>query len=116
MDTTQDNEKAYEESFKTFYIAGVQFHQMHKVLNFLEVEDILQLTPEPTNEYDPNAVRIEKPRMSGESVMLGYVPRKFSSEVSAAIAIGKHLECRIKTLNKSARPWEQCEVEIKEVV
>ena len=67
MDTTQDDKETYEKAFKRFYIAGVQHHQMYKILQHLEVGDIFQLVPEPTNKFDPNAIRIEKPRMSGES-------------------------------------------------
>lgn len=113
-DTTQDDKATYDVTHK-FFIAGVQHHQMHKILQYLEEGDIMQLVPEPTNKFDPNAVRIEKARMSGEDVMCGYVPKKFSSEVSASFEIGATLECRIVELDKTAKPWEQCKVEIREV-
>ncbi len=42
---------------------------------------------EPTNKYDPNAVRLE---FNGESrvYMVGYVPAKMSASVSAFIMTG----------------------------
>ena len=112
-DTTQDDKEVIVNW--TFFIAGVQHHQMHKILDQLSVDDFLVLVPEPSNKYDPNAVRIEKVRMSGEDVMCGYVPRKFSAEVSALIEIGTLLECKISEFDKAAKPWEQCKVEIREV-
>lgn len=97
-----------------FYIAGVQHHQMYKVINKIEEGFNLQLTPEPTNKYDPNAIKIEF-ITSNNIVSLGYVPKRFSSEVSAAIELDKHLECVIVTFDKKAKPWESCEVEIREL-
>jgi len=99
---------------KKFYIAGVQFHQLKSCIKSLKEGDNLSLVPEPSNKYDPNAVRIEF-NDADESYMTGFVPKKFSSEVAAAITVGKQLECVITQLNPSAKTWEMCEVEIKEV-
>lgn len=101
---------------KKFYIAGVQHHDLHKVLKDLNEGDELVLVPEPTNKFDPNAIRIEcvGEALGDPSVMLGYVPRKFSAEVGALLEVGFGLvECIITKLNKTAKPWEQCEVAIK---
>lgn len=112
-DTTQDNQATHNVTHK-FYIAGVQHHQMHKVINLLKEGDTLQLVPEPTNRFDPNAIRIELVATDGDT-MCGFVPKKFSSEVAAAFEIGTKLECVIVELIPSAKPWEQCKVEIREV-
>lgn len=112
QDTTQDNKKSH--ITHNFFIAGVQFHQLHKVLNLLEEGDVLELVPEPTNKFDPNAVRIEY-NTSQEQIMCGYVPKKFSAAVAGAISIGKRLECKIEKLNPGSKPWEQCKVNIVEV-
>lgn len=109
-----DEEKPPYKVTHKFYIAGVQHHQMYKVLKKLEEGFFLFLVPEPTNKYDPNAIKITFP-IAQEDVMLGYIPKKFSSEVLAAIELDKHLECVIVTLNKKTKPWEQCEVEIREL-
>jgi hypothetical protein len=112
--TTQDSEKDYQE-LKQFFIAGVQFHELKTIIDKLEVGNYLQLTPEPTNKFDPNAIRIECFTADGD-IMCGYVPKKFSSEIAALISIGTNLECEITELNKNAKPWEQCKVVIKEVL
>lgn len=114
MDSKEEVEVKWKVTHK-FYIAGVQHHNMHKVLSILKEGLYLQLVPEPTNKYDPNAVRIIF-LTAKKDVMLGYVPKKFSSEVSAAIEIGKNVECIIVTFNKQSKPWEMCEVEIVEEV
>ena len=112
QDTTKDDKSA--SITHNFFIAGVQFHQLHKLLNLIESGDTFELVPEPTNKYDPNAVRIEY-NTSNEQIMCGYVPKKFSAEVSAMITIGKRLECKIEEINPGSNPWEQCRVIIEEV-
>ena len=104
-----------EESKWEFFIAGVQFHQLKTIIDKLEVGQNFELILEPTNKFDPNATRIEYFTVDHEQVMCGYVPKKFSAEVSALLAIGTPLECIIIKLNRNAKPWEQCKVEIKEV-
>ena len=99
---------------RKFFIAGVQFHEMKNVKNKIQKDDELILTAEPSNKYDPNAVRIEFDEGEGP-VMLGYVPKKFSSEISAMIEVGKELECIVVTMNPAAKQWEMCEVVIKEL-
>jgi hypothetical protein len=95
---------------KKFFIAGVQHHELHEVIEDLKEDDELDLICEPDNKFDPNAIRIEF-----EDTMLGYVPKKFSAEVSAALEVGHDLECKITKLTPSAKPWEQCEVTIAQI-
>lgn len=95
---------------KIFFIAGVQHHRIQDVIADLDEGTELDLVPEPDNKFDPNAVRI----MSGET-MLGYVPKKFSSEVSSLIEIhGDKVACYIELLDKKAKPWEMCRVSVGE--
>ena len=95
---------------KKFFIAGVQHHELHEVIEDLNEGDELDLICEPDNKFDPNAIRIEI-----EDTMLGYVPKKFSAKVSAALEVGHDLECKITKLTPSAKPWEQCEVTITQI-
>jgi hypothetical protein len=95
----------------SFYIAGVQHHQMYKVLKDMKIGERLSIIPDPENKYDPNAIRLEYLGI----IMVGFVPKKFSSEVNAKLAVGKTLECVIVELNPTKKPWEQCKVEIMEV-
>ena len=95
----------------TFKIAGVKFHEYKKVIDKISENDILKLEPEPTNPYDPNAVKILY-----QNTMLGYVPKKFSSEVSASIeAFGPDkVKCILTKFEKGAKTYEMFEVTIKE--
>ena len=118
MGNLKKGEKLMEKEYnviKSFFIAGVQHHEMKTVLGEIEDGNIFALIREPSNKYDPNAVRIEYPTEDG-SVMLGYVPAKFSSEIGAYIEIGRKLSCVVVELNKAAKPWEWCRVEIREVI
>lgn len=106
-------EEEKEKVTHNFYIAGVKFHQARSVLSEMAEGDVLILEPEPTNPYDPNAVRIIFDN-GDKRAMLGFVPKKFSSEVSAALEVGKSLICELVQLNVAATTWEQLKVEIKE--
>lgn len=98
-------------SEKKFFVAGVQHHQLKQIINDLEEGYELDLVPEPDNKFDPNAIAIKY-----DEVMLGYVPKKFSAEVSAMIESGKEMVCSVTILNRTAKPWEQLEVSIYEDV
>lgn len=100
-------------SIRTFYIAGVQHHQMYVALDDIVEGDNLMLVPEPKNKYDPNAIRIEYARHD-KQVMLGYVPMKFSSEIAAFLEVGTRLECVVTEFTAANKPWEQCKVDIRE--
>lgn len=93
----------------TFYVAGVQFHELHKCIHRIEVNDELVIRPEPTNKYDANAIALEL-----DEFMLGYVPKKFSAECSADLAINENLKCVVDEVNPEKKTWEQLKVSIVE--
>jgi hypothetical protein len=96
---------------KEFYIAGVQHHKSAECINELSVGTTLEMIPEPTNSYDSNAVQLN---YLGDTrlTMLGYVPAKFSANISVKIELSPDLECRISELNPTAKPWERIKVQI----
>ena len=98
-----------------FFIAGVQHHRYKEIIKNMEEGKELQLNPELTNKYDPNAVRIVwyEPEADLET-MIGYVPAKKSAEVSAFISIAEDPVCIITAFDPTAKPWEMFEVTIKE--
>ena len=106
-------EKSYE-----FYVAGVKFHQLKDCIDKIKVGETLTLVSEPENPYDPNAVAIKfyhVTETSDAEYMLGYVPAKFSAEVTALMEVFD-VECTVKEINKTAKPWEQLKVKIAEEV
>ena len=104
------DEKVNVKTLQVFYVAGVQHHQMRTVIDEFELGMELDLEREPENPYDPNAIRI-----TYNNVMCGYVPKKFSASLSAAIETEANIECVITKLNKSSKPWEWCQVEVREI-
>jgi len=94
-----------------FYIAGVQHHESYKCQDTMAVDDYLSMVLEPTNTYDPNAVRLEF-----EDIMIGYVPARLSPEVAALVTDpGNLYACRLVEFNKDNKPWERFKVSIEEV-
>jgi len=102
-----DNEDKSREVIRTFFIAGVQHHQLYKVIDKIEVGTELKMNPVDDNEYDPNAVEL-----LFEGTMCGFVPMKFSPQITGLLEINDDLKCTVSFLNKEAKPWEQCKVEI----
>ena len=100
---------------REFFIAGVQFRpqvEIRATASVLKPGDVLLLEPEPTNRFDPNAVQIIYPE---EQIFLGYVPKKFSSEVSGLLEGGIDLECIVKSVDPKAKTYEMFSVVIREV-
>ena len=96
-----------------FYVAGVKHHSIHKVIDKMKEGQSLDLTLEPTNPYDPHAVRIEYHTFEGE-VMIGYVPAKISEQVSQSILDPSNwTQCVIVELDVAASPWKQLKVKIE---
>jgi len=94
---------------REFFIAGVKFHDLHKVINEITEGDEFDLVAEPTNKYDSNAVQLIFNR-----TMCGYVPKTFSSEISAALDTygSECLLCEVVSVNPKAAPWEQVKVKV----
>jgi hypothetical protein len=72
----------------TAYIAGAKFRQMDEQVHLAGLAEgaEIDLKPEPTNKYDPNAVQVIH---DGHHV--GYVPRDLSAEVARLFAQGRIL-------------------------
>ena len=95
---------------RSFYVAGVQFRpkeDIAKVLGTMKANDTLVLEPEPLNKFDPNAVKI----IQGE-FFIGYVPKKFSSEVSAMLGLGAPIICTVDEVNPAAKTYEMFKVTV----
>jgi len=102
---------------KEFYIAGVQYHRLPSLVKSkvdIKQGTKLDLVPEPTNNFDPNAIQIIFVDPSKNTYNLGYVPKRLSSEISAIITLTE-LECKIVELTPSAKPWEMCKVIVREI-
>ena len=93
-------------SIAKFYVAGVQFHDLKSIADKIEVGTILQLTLEPTNKYDSNAVIIEY-----QGFFLGYVPKKFSAMIAGYLTTDEII-CTVLTIDMKKKTYEQLEVEL----
>jgi hypothetical protein len=109
---------------RSFYVAGVQFRprsDINEALRNLIVGDKLCLSVEPTNRFDPNAVQIIAKHQlmdhevdgSFSEVFLGYVPKKFSSEVSAMLGIGAPIICTVDEVNPDGKTYEMIKVTVE---
>jgi hypothetical protein len=114
-DLKPKKEKTMTNQSWEFYIAGVQHHEAHKVMEELEVGQHLRMVADPDNRFDPNAIRLEHSTEEEGSTMLGYVKGKLSADISAFIEVTgdeQVVKCVITELNPSAKPWEWIKVKI----
>lgn len=81
------------------YIAGVKFRPgAAEVLADLDRETAtFDLELEPTNEYDPNAVKI----LAENGMHVGYVPKDLAPEIGNLIRAGRISKCCVRPGSKS---------------
>lgn len=79
-----------------FLVHGIRHRpsRVHTILDTLTEGNLLALVPDPENEFDPHAVRVE----TRSGLHLGYVPMPLSDVVNRAIVAGDQpravIECR----------------------
>ena len=100
---------------RQFFIAGVQFRprqEIDQAARDMLAGDTLTLQSEPTNKFDPNAVQILYEPADSLPMFLGYVPKKFSSEVAAMLEIGAPISCSVDEVNPAAKTYEMFKVTV----
>ena len=88
-------------------LAGFAYDDAAIVFPQLRVGDALQLTREPDNPYDANAIRVE-----WHGRKLGYVPRDDNAELAAAMDRGEELGARISRLARHPNPRRRIEFDV----
>ena len=88
-------------------LAGFQHHDGAALWPYLTVGDSLQLSREPGNPSDANAIRID---WNGRE--LGYIPRAQNQTTARLMDQGKRLEARIGGLEKHGNPWRRVSIEV----
>lgn len=78
-----------------FEIAGTEYRMKKTLKKYAEEDMIVKLVPEPTNEYDKNAIRVE----AGSKAHLGYVPKFLASKIRD---VEKYI-CKIAAVHVTVR-------------
>ena len=88
-------------------LAGFQYYEGKDIWNMMRVGDSLQLSREPRNPHDANAVRV-----LWRNEMLGYIPRRENSDVARQMDRGAPVKARIVQLKEARNPWQRIEFEV----
>lgn len=88
-------------------LAGYRYYAARTVWNELRVGDRLELTREPNNPYDANAIRVV-----WRGQMLGYLPRRKNGALAWALDRGERLRARIRALREHPNPARRIELEV----
>jgi hypothetical protein len=68
-------------------------------MSMLAPSQMLHLIPEPTNEYDPRAIKIIHPAAG----KLGYIPKESTESIHSAWANGFDTDCSIREVIPGSR-------------
>lgn len=88
-------------------LAGFQYYEGRDLWTMMRVGDSLQLSREPQNPHDANAVRV-----LWRNEMLGYIPRRENSDVARQMDRGAPVKARIVRLKEARNPWQRIEFEV----
>ena len=96
--------------YATFHIAGFTYWDGLDVFDELKVGTKLTIEAEPTNGYDPNAVKI----LFNET-LLGYIPRGENDEISKFLQLGysELFFVKISRINPETHTEKQISVTVK---
>ena len=76
-------------------VAGASYHQL--TIKASKVGDSVRLDPEPTNQFDPFAIRLINTRLEPDG-WLGFIPKKYSGLLSQAMVKGHRFDAKIASL------------------
>jgi hypothetical protein len=88
-------------------LAGYRYASAAEVWPLLRVGDALELSREPDNPQDPNAVRVE-----WRGRKLGYVPRRENAALAWGLDRGEPLRARITRLEPHPNPARRVRFEV----
>lgn len=78
-------------------VAGVTFEGRQAFLAELTAGDPVQLRPEPSNTFDPNAIAVFAVTRQGATYQIGYVPKELAADVSQVLG-GETLTGKVYTI------------------
>jgi len=88
-------------------LAGYRYAEAADVWPLLRVGDELELSREPDNPHDPNAVRVH-----WHGWKLGYVPRRDNAALAWGLDRGEPLRARISRLEPHPNPARRVRFEV----
>jgi len=90
-----------------FAVRGITFDNRQQIIAELEENMLLELSPEPENPYDPNAVAI---LFEGEKI--GYIPREYSAYISSLLQQGIKLYITVLRIIEKITPERKLRIPI----
>jgi hypothetical protein len=88
-------------------LAGYRYASASEVWPLLSVGDPLELSREPDNPHDPNAIRVE-----WRGRKLGYVPQRENAALAWGLERGEPLRARITRLEPHPNPARRVRFEV----
>lgn len=95
-----------------FYVRGVTKAPFCERVGEVQVGDRVRFVPEPTNQFDPNAIKVETRRPDGGWLHVGYYPRELCEYILqvAPQVVGVVTESDGKGLRVDFENPTECEI------
>ncbi len=84
----------------TNHIAGYQYYQGQYIEPKIQINDPVNLRPQPNNKYDNLAIEVY-----WNNQKLGYIPRQMLDR-------GENLQAHVSQINPSQSPWQRLQINI----
>lgn len=102
-----ENKEMKETQAGSFYVAGVTFENRQETLKKLEEEyytastkRMAKFIPEPENEYDKNAIKVEVELNEDNWACIGYVPKTINQDFNKIINSGRLRKAKISSVGR----------------
>jgi single-stranded-DNA-specific exonuclease len=86
-------------------VAGVTFENRQSVLEIMTTDMPLQIRPEPTNKFDPNALAVWVAIAPGDVRQCGYLPRDLAKLI-APLLDGEAVIARVEAITGGFIMWD----------
>jgi single-stranded-DNA-specific exonuclease len=86
-------------------VAGVSFEGRQAIIDKMTGREPIRLIPEPTNQFDKNAIGVWTVLADGTKAQIGFVPRDLAAKIAPLID-GEQVMARLVALTGGFETWE----------
>lgn len=89
-------------------VVGVTFEGRQEIIELMSITDLIQLRPEPQNQYDENAIAVWvafPPESGMENAQIGYLPKEIAAQVAPHMD-GEYFIGTVDEINGGFLKWD----------
>lgn len=89
-------------------VVGVTFEGRQEIIELMSITDLIQLRPEPQNQYDENAIAVWvafPPESGMKNAQIGYLPKEIAAQVAPHMD-GEYFIGSVDEINGGFLKWD----------